>query len=125
MPFHCPYCRTLGSLQIDLTIELPPDARSDEITLQVIDCSQCGFRGLAVYSESRRGASQIDTFEHSGFSVREADLQMIQDTIRSCPDPYNARCQCPAHRSLGQANGRGVWQGLKDVERLGSFTMRM
>jgi len=30
-------------------IELPPDSRSDEISLQLVTCAARGFRGAAVY----------------------------------------------------------------------------
>ena len=55
MSFACPECLT-KSLKITAKLELPPDSRSDEITVQVVACSRCGFAGVAVYEESRRGA---------------------------------------------------------------------
>ena len=42
MGFICPKCRGI-SLEITSTIELPPDSRSDEITVQILKCTKCGF----------------------------------------------------------------------------------
>ena len=55
MAFLCPDC-SAKSLIIAMRLELAPDSRWDEITLQTIACASCGFRGVAVYRESRRGA---------------------------------------------------------------------
>ena len=55
MTFLCPECEH-KSLNITAKIELPPDARSDEITLQVVECAQCRFFAIAVDKASRRGA---------------------------------------------------------------------
>ncbi len=68
MPFQCPECST-KTLKITHKLELPPDSRSDEITLQIIECSGCGFGGIAVYEESRRGALDDDSFDHTGYRV--------------------------------------------------------
>lgn len=55
MAFICPQCFGKGTLEIKVSMQLPSDSRSDEIALQTVGCSQCGFQGLAVYEESRRG----------------------------------------------------------------------
>lgn len=115
MPFYCPQCGGRGSLEISQGIELAPDARSDEITLQVVDCKDCGFSALAVYEETRRGSFESDGWQHQGFIVAEADLAAVRETIQSCPDPHNGRCRCPAHRSLGELDNQGCWQGLEGV----------
>ena len=61
MAFVCPECHTSESLRITRSLELPPDSRSDEITLQIIRCSSCRFAGVAVYEESRRGRLDDET----------------------------------------------------------------
>jgi hypothetical protein len=64
MSFVGPECHA-NSLAITQSIELPPDGRSDEISLQIVACQACGFAGTAVYEESRRGAldSEITVFK--------------------------------------------------------------
>jgi hypothetical protein len=125
MAFFCPQCGIRGSLAINQRIELPPDARSDEITVQVVLCSACQFSGLAVYEESRRGSFESDSWLHTGYIVAEKDLQMISQAIQDCPDPYNARCKCRVHSSLGRVDAQGCWVGLAGIEPLKSFALVM
>lgn len=125
MPFLCPECSTSKSLMITSKLELPPDNRSDEITLQVVECSGCGFAGIAVYEESRRGSFDSDSFDHAGYRVRSKDLEALRKTIRACPSPTNGRCKCAAHRKLGRQNTSGRWTGLDDIHLEGSFWMRL
>jgi C4-type Zn-finger protein len=47
MPLVCPECSS-ASLNVTARLELPPDSRSDEITVQIVQCSQCGFSAAAV-----------------------------------------------------------------------------
>jgi len=123
MPFVCPECMTPGWMKITHRIELPSDSRSDEIAVQIVRCSRCRFRGAAVYEESRRGALDSESVDHRGYKVKKADLKSLVDKIEACPDPKNARCQCPSHRSLGQKDSGGRWRGLDDIEYEGTFPM--
>jgi hypothetical protein len=104
-------------------IELPADARSDEITLQVVECSKCGFKGIAVYEESRRGALDQDSFSHTGYEITNQDLDEIRRLIRSCPDSNNSRCACPAHKKLGEKDSQAYWTGIKNISKSDSFRM--
>jgi hypothetical protein len=106
MSFICPECHA-NSLAITHTIELPPDGRSDEITLQVVACKECGFRGTAVYEESRRGAEEY--WHHQGCIVPKASVTRLSKLIRQCPSPKSVRCQCASHQTLGQTNEFGIW----------------
>jgi hypothetical protein len=115
MPFRCPNCTTAGSLKIRSRIELPPDSRSDEITLQIVSCARCGFAGVAVYEESRRGALDDDSFDHTGYHVSKDDLRALRKTIAQCPKPRDRRCDCTAHRALGRKNEWGRWNALDDI----------
>ncbi len=124
MPFLCPECSTSKSLRIGVRIELPPDSRSDEIALQIVECSHCGFAGIAVYEESRRGAMGDESFDHAGFRVSAADVKALRKLIKQCPDPRNKRCKCSVHRRLGRKDASGRWDGLSDIEREGRFNMR-
>jgi hypothetical protein len=116
MPLKCPSCSSSGSLHITSSIELPYDSRSDEITLQVLRCSRCGFEGIAVYEESRRGGFDDESFSHTAYRVPDADLRRLERIISSCPRPKNPRCKCSAHRRLGRKGQHGRWAGLDNVE---------
>jgi len=117
VPFMCPECSTPKALKTISTIELPPDSRSDEITLQVVECSQCGFAGIAVYGESRRGAFGTESIDHRGYRVSAEDVKRVRKTIVRCPEPRNSRCKCPAHRELSRRNASARWNALDDILR--------
>ena len=124
MSFLCPNCsdpdRTLATIDL---IELPSDARSDEITLQVIKCASCGFAGIAVYEESRRGALGQESFLHTGYGVNQGDLTRIRNQIKACPDFRNPRCDCLAHQILGKKDARGNWIGIRGITKDHPFKM--
>jgi hypothetical protein len=124
MPFQCPQC-AMPTLHIIASLELPPDSRSDEITLHVVKCSrsECGFAGLAVYEESRRGAE--DSFHHTGYYASADDVRRVRQTIARCPKPQNPRCNCPAHRELGRKNAYGRWDALDDIEYTETFHLKL
>ncbi|MCP4537424.1 MAG: hypothetical protein GY832_09790 [Chloroflexi bacterium] len=125
MSFLCPECSTHRSLQIKAKIELSPDSRSDEITLQIIECSRCRFAGIAVYEESRRGALDSDSFSHVGYRVSAKDLGMLKRTIEQCPEPNKRHCKCSAHQTLGGKDVGGRWNGLQKIEYGEIFELRL
>lgn len=125
MPFVCPECSRHGSLNIVLSIELPPDSRSDEITLQIVECSDCQFAGIAVYEESRRGPLDSESFHHTGYHLSKSQLRDLRKAIRSCPDRTNWRCRCPAHKMLSQTDGAGRWKTLRDLETTEAFPVKI
>lgn len=125
MSFRCPQCLTRNSLEITLSIELLPDRRSDEISLQVVSCSACAFRGLAVYAESRHGRLDSESWDHIGYWVSPDAIESVSAAIRSCPDPFNPRCTCATHASLGEQDVYGKWRGLLELERGHTFKMRI
>ena len=125
MPFVCPECSRPKSLSIALRIELPPDSRSDEITLQVVECSQCGFAGIAVYEESRRGALGSESFHHIGYRVSTDGLNVLRKTIKGCPEPSSWRCKCSAHRALSRKDASGRWNALDEMRPEGAFTLKL
>ncbi len=124
MSFRCPQCQTLNTLEIIQSIDLPPDWRSDEISLQVVGCTVCAFRGLAVYEEFQHGA-ETDLWKHIGYWVSRDAVESILETMRSCLDAHNPRCNCPAHTSLGQQDVYGSWRGLLEIKRGHTFSMRL
>ena len=119
--FQCPECR--GTLRITDRIELPPDSRSDEITLQIVGCRDCRFAAIAVYEESRRGALDSESIDHRGFRLAAADLKALRKQMRSCPQRGNPRCECATHRWLGRTDMSGRWAGLADLELGDWFAM--
>ena len=124
MPFLCPKCST-KSLRITSRIELRPDSRSDEIALQIVECSRCGFAGIAIYEESRRGALDSESTDHTGYRVSPDDLIALRKTIKRCPRPSNRRCRCPAHRTLSRKDASGRWSALDDIHREGAFRLAL
>jgi hypothetical protein len=124
IPFLCPQCKA-GSLKIVSSIELAPDSRSDEISVQIIKCSHCGFNGLALYEASRRGALNRESVAHRGYYVNPAKLSALHRLIKQCPEPRNSRCLCEVHRAIGNVNAYGRWNGLKDIFNTASFTIQL
>ena len=88
MPFRCPACHQ-PSLEIVQSLELPADDQWDEIAVQELRCSgpACGFRGIAVYEESRRGALDSECVVHTGYVLTPAgialDIARMAELIRS------------------------------------------
>lgn len=125
MPFLCPACEAHKALRITASLELPPDSRSDEITLQIVECARCDFAGVAVYQESRRGALDSESVDHAGVRVGKEDLKALRKAIRQCPEPRNPRCTCETHRTLGHKNEYGRWDALDDIPYEGVFPIRL
>jgi hypothetical protein len=125
MGLVCPECSAPQGLQIRAKIELPPDSRSDEITLQVVECSRCDFAGIAAYEESRRGGLDSESFSHVGYRVSSEAVGELRRMIRQCPQPGNARCECAAHAKLGSKDRDGRWSGLSELSSEGEFELRL
>jgi hypothetical protein len=111
--FKCPQCTTPKSLKIKHSLELPPDSRSDEISLQIVNCASCGFNGIAVYQESRRGRFGDESIDHIGYRINTQDLISLKTQINRCPQPGNPKCACIVHRQLGKKDKSGRWTGLE------------
>jgi hypothetical protein len=109
MSFICPQCTTQKSLRITTSIELPADARSDEISLQIVYCHSCKFEALAVYEESRRGSLSSESVHHYCYPAERNVIQFTRALINNCPDQKNARCQCASHVKLIQYDSSGRW----------------
>ena len=95
---RCPFCKNPHAMSITHRLELPPDDRSDEVTLQLIRCSACKAEAGAIYEESRRGASE--SWHHFAFEMDPFSRLRILRLMEGCPDPGNKRCQCQAHLDL-------------------------
>ena len=124
MQIICPRCLAL-SMKITSSIELPPDSRSDEITVQTLKCSKCGFAGLGVYEESRRGRLDSESIDHRGYYMDDSSLASIERMIRQCPEPNQSGCQCRIHRFLSCVNEFGKWNWLDKIAHKETFKLKM
>jgi len=106
----CPLCKGVGSFDITSSIELPPDPWWDELTLQLVECSACQFRGVAVYRESRRGALDRESVDHSCFRVEDAERARVSAMIRECASPADRRCPCRSHTFLAGTSSSSSWE---------------
>ena len=122
MSFQCPECERY-SLRITHSLELAPDSKWDEITLQHVSCSHCRFEGAAVYYESRRGALDSEIWHHTGYRLGKADLKKLKAALRACPARRDPHCQCPTHLMLGMVNEYMAWDGLRQFELGKPFPM--
>src|SRR5262249_36285405 len=82
MPLVCPWCKAVGSFGVTLSIELPPDGWSDELTFQMVECSACQFRGVAEYRESRRGSPDKESVLHTCFQVGSPEFERLSALLR-------------------------------------------
>jgi len=105
MALRCPKCKA-GALKVVAALELGPDKRSDEVAFQVVACTACGFEGVAVYEESRRGALDDESWSHTAWAADDSAIAAARRLIASCRRPRYATCTCPAH-----ARARGVVRG--------------
>ena len=122
MTLVCPACGR-AALRVAEGIEILRDSRSDEITLQVVECTSCEFQGIAVYEESRRGGLGDESVDHRAYHVPREQAAHLRETLASCPKPSDPRCQCAAHADLGSRDARGRWSGLQGFD-LGVFPSR-
>ena len=99
MGLVCPACQQ-ASLMVVARLELPPDARSDEIAVQVLSCSRCDAKALGIYEESRRGALDSESWSHLGYPMEPEAADALAARLARCPHPGNARCGCATHRSF-------------------------
>ncbi len=125
MPFRCPQCLTLDGLEIETAIELPPARDMEEITLQVIGCQVCEFKGLAVYEETHGSFHGNERFKHIGYWVSHDAVESVRRAIETCPKPHCSDCDCAVHTALGQKELNGEWRGLLEMQRGHTFSMRM
>ena len=119
MGFQCPKCDAHKSLDIVSRLEMPPDARSDEITLQIVQCKHCDFTGVAIYEESHRGALDSELFDHYGYTLDQKELKGLKALIKQCPEPKNRRCSCESHHTLSRKDSYGRWirPGFNEEQR--------
>jgi len=97
MALRCPECEA-NALRVETAIELGSDARSDEVALQIVNCTRCGMEAVAVYEESRRGALDDDSVDHRAYPTDREALAAVRAIIASCPSPRDPNCGCRGHQ---------------------------
>lgn len=110
--FTCPSCTNPAGLLVDVAMSLRADSRSDEILVQLLRCSLCGFDALAAYEESRRGPLGADHFSHTGYPIDSATAASWRIDFSTCPDLNDIQCHCTAHAEVGRQTEAGRWVGL-------------
>ena len=79
MSFFCPKCK-MYRLEIVESIKVEPGPSDDDKSIQAVRCP-CGFEGIAVYEESRRGAD--DAVNHTGYFVPENKTVELEKAIKN------------------------------------------
>lgn len=97
MPLQCPKCKR-PRLQVQKSMELGSDERSDEVALQIVHCPACGFKAVAIYEESRRGALDDEAIHHTAYPTDKEALKELRDIFASCGDPNDAKCTCGGYQ---------------------------
>lgn len=123
MALRCPECRAHG-LKVTRRLELAPDYRSDEIALQIIRCVRCGFGGIAIYEESRRGALDSESWSHWGYPASASAVRALEEKMKQCPDPHNPKCGCAVHLEFHRSGPASDWEpALSGVDWNGGFAI--
>jgi len=122
MVFVCPKCKQ-KALKISSSLELPSDSRSDEISLQILECNKCDFKSLGVYEESKRGAIDSYSFNHQGYIVNYEVLELFREKINECNQPKNSKCSCSVHKYFNRVNDSARWNFLEEIEILGKYNL--
>jgi hypothetical protein len=118
----CPDCSDARTVSRSAAIELRPDNFWDEIFLNLVACSACGFRGAIVALESRgHGGLGDDTDDTTGYRLDPSSFESIRASIERCPGPGRRQCECGTHRDLVLAS---TWGFLKGYESMGTFPVR-
>jgi len=67
----------------------------DEYTESYYLCSHCGVYTIEVYHDRFSGEDTVSLRGPISKSQGEAKIALI----RQCPEPWNKRCRCKAHRA--------------------------
>lgn len=84
-------------MKIKESVDLGSDDRYDERAIQELACA-CGFSGLALYEESRRGHFRGEVVHHTGYRYPLEDgwqqgAGRLYDTIRVIQDTFPMTCK--------------------------------
>ena len=114
MAFVCPECHR-PRLRIADRLELGSDSRSDDVSVQTVQCGGCRFEAIAIYEESRRGALDSEHFSHIGYRISPDGLNSLKSALQGCRNRRNSRCNCATHRALRRADRREREDALPGV----------
>lgn len=85
--FHCPKCQ---EQKLDITkigiLGYEADDMWDENTIQVLQCQECGFRGVGLYQGEHRGQLDDDNWQHRGFFTPEEKIQKLEAQLDKLPN---------------------------------------
>ena len=112
--FECPECGS-RSLDIAFSIEVDSDD-SDDMRVQLVECSSCGLGAVALYEESRRGEG--DSWHHRGIKISSLMWQDLARMFRLCRRPMNKLCGCDVHLELPTLTLR-LYKEAEDGETFG------
>lgn len=91
MSLICPECER-PYLKVTKSVDIAPDDKWDEIAVQTIKCSSCGFEGIAVYRESRRGPMGQELVHHIGYKADKGTIAKVKKDLQSkrvkAPEKY-------------------------------------
>jgi len=76
MGFQCPQCSHLKSLRITSSIELALDARSDEISLQVLHCKLLVSGSRTAAAMTQRNAHLVAVARHLAMALILAETKI-------------------------------------------------
>lgn len=120
--FRCPECGE-ADLKITKAIELRPDARWSEITLQLVSCQSCNFEAIGVYKENNWGASEI--VDHNGYRAPPSTRTRVSALIDACPQRSVRNCDCASCSTLSATDENGAWNWLEQAGVGERFPLRL
>ena len=115
MPYTCPQCSKDDSLIVTAMIELLPDEWSDEIEVEIVECSCCRFRGVAVDEESRRGAPGFGVHPPRGLPRGGRGIRGVERRDQTLP----RSCEPGLHVSVPSIGRPGTGLGRGTQGRTG------
>jgi len=90
---HCVQCGK--SLSTEPLASICGEIMGDEYTDSFYFCPDCGVYTIEVFYDRFLGETESST--RGPLSKSDGDAKV--DRIGQCPEPWNKKCRCPAHRS--------------------------
>jgi len=81
MSLLCPSCKQ-PYLRVTASRDIDPGQNYDERAIQVLICSSCGYTGIGIYEESRRGALDSESFNHISYNSPIEKVYLLQKLIK-------------------------------------------
>jgi hypothetical protein len=77
-------------------VSISAEIMGDEYTHSYYRCSQCRSYTVRVYYDRFLGNEE----ESAGVSLTKEEGDVKVRMISECPEPWNKKCRCPAHRAF-------------------------